>query len=109
MAKGHIYNLFLNVFADGLGYRKKNVKIFGVNHRLDFIKRVFIWGYIKGISRGKYYLTQPVLLLLILTITILGSTSTSYSVGQKNWPPRFFVSFISKKYSYEVEVNNIYK
>jgi hypothetical protein len=26
LTKGHIYNLFLIVFADGLGYGKKNVK-----------------------------------------------------------------------------------
>ena len=33
-----------------------------------------------------------------------------YSVGQKNWPHRFFLSFISKKYSYyEVILPTRYK
>ena len=33
------------------------------------------------------------------TNTIIAPCGTARSVGQKNWPPRYFVSFISKKYS----------
>ena len=70
-----VYNLFLNVFADDLGYRKKNVKSFGVNHRQDFIKKVFIWGYIKGISRGSgrgsNSNTSSLIIVLVLVLVLL--------------------------------------